>query len=175
MLEVEVKAKIKNLEEFKKRLKETNAKFLKTEIQEDLYFNHPCRDFAETDEALRIRKINDKTFLTYKGKRLDAETKTREEIEINCGEEISEILTLLGFKTVANVQKDRKEYEFEKLHICVDKVEQLGNFVEIEGKNLTYKDKIFEILKFFGIEKGETLTLSYMELLMEKIKCGIKK
>ncbi|NCN65330.1 MAG: class IV adenylate cyclase [Candidatus Altiarchaeum hamiconexum] len=175
MLEVEVKAKIKNLEEFKKRLKETNAKFLKTEIQEDLYFNHPCRDFAETDEALRIRKINDKTFLTYKGKRLDAETKTREEIEINCGEEISEILTLLGFKTVANVQKDRKEYEFEKLHICVDKVEQLGNFVEIEGKNLTDKDKIFEILKFFGIEKGETLTLSYMELLMEKIKCGIKK
>jgi len=175
MLEVEVKAKIKNLEEFKKRLKETNAKFLKTEIQEDLYFNHPCRDFAETDEALRIRKINDKTFLTYKGKRLDAETKTREEIEINCGEEISEILTRLGFKTVANVQKDRKEYEFEKLHICVDKVEQLGNFVEIEGKNLTDKDKIFEILKFFGIEKGETLTLSYMELLMEKIKCGIKK
>ncbi len=169
MLEVEVKAKIKNLDKFEKKLTEINGKFLKREIQEDAYFNHPWRDFAKTDEALRIRKIGNETFLTYKGKRLDAETKTREEIEIKCGEEISEILTLLGFKVVANVKKSRTEYLFENLHICVDDVEQLGNFVEIEGKELKDKSKIFEILKIFEIEKSETLTKSYLELLTEKI------
>ncbi|MDI6730089.1 MAG: class IV adenylate cyclase [Candidatus Altarchaeum sp.] len=169
MLEVEVKAKIKNPEKFEKKLTEINAKILKREIQEDVYFNHPCRDFAKTDEALRIRKIGNETFLTYKGKRLDAETKTREEIEIKCGEEISEILTRLGFKVGANVKKSRIEYLFENLHICVDDVEQLGNFVEIEGKELKDKSKIFEILKIFEIEKSETLTKSYLELLTEKI------
>ncbi|CEG13205.1 conserved hypothetical protein [groundwater metagenome] len=169
MLEVEVKAKIKNPDKFEKKLTKINAKFLKREIQEDVYFNHPCRDFAKTDEALRIRKIGNETFLTYKGKRLDAEAKTREEIEIKCGEEISEILTRLGFKAVANVKKSRTEYLFENLHICVDDVEQLGNFVEIEGKKLTDNDKIFEILKFFGIEKSESIIKSYPELLTEKI------
>ncbi|PKP56980.1 MAG: class IV adenylate cyclase, partial [Candidatus Altiarchaeales archaeon HGW-Altiarchaeales-1] len=64
MLEVEVKAKINDLEKFEKRLNEINAKFLKKEIQEDIYFNHPCRDFAKTDEALRIRKTGNETFLT---------------------------------------------------------------------------------------------------------------
>ncbi|CEG11584.1 conserved hypothetical protein [groundwater metagenome] len=106
--------------------------------------------------------------MTYKGKRLDAEAKTRDEIEIKCGEEISEILTRLDFKAVANVKKSRTEYLFENLHICVDDVEQLGNFVEIEGKNLVDKGKIFEILKFFGIEKSESITKSYLELLTEK-------
>ncbi len=168
MLEVEVKAKINDLEKFEKRLNEINAKFLKKEIQEDIYFNHPCRDFAKTDEALRIRKTGNETFLTYKGKRLDAETKTREEIEIKCGEEISEILNRLGFVAVANVKKVRREYLFEILHICVDDVEHLGNFVEIEGKDLKDKSKIFEILKFFEIEKSECLTKSYLELLMER-------
>lgn len=170
MLEVEVKAKIKNLDKFERKLSEINAKFLKKEIQEDVYFNHPCRDFAKTDEALRIRKIGNETFLTYKGKRLDAETKTREEIEIKCDEEISEILTRLGFKAVTNVKKTRKEYLFENLHIYVDDVEGLGNFVEIEGKELKDKDKIFEILRFFEIEKSETIIKSYLELLIEKNK-----
>jgi len=170
MLEVEVKAKIKNLKEFEKILKSINAKFLKEEIQEDIYFNHPYRDFAETDEALRIRKINNEVFLTYKGKRLDTETKTREEIEINCGEKISEILTKLGFNAVATVKKIRKEYEFENLHICVDDVEHLGNFVEIEGKDMKDKTKIFGILNIFGIEKSESITKSYLELLMDVFK-----
>lgn len=168
MLEVEVKAKIKNLKIFKEILNDMGAKFLKKEVQEDVYFNHPCNDFVKTDEVLRIRKINSETFLTYKGKRLDKETKTRDEIEIKCDKEIFEILNRLGFKVVANVKKARTEYIFENLIVCVDKVNGLGNFVEIESKNLKDKKRLFEILNFFGIEKGESITKSYLELLMEK-------
>lgn len=170
MLEVEIKAKIKNLDEFKNRLNEMNVNFLKEEVHEDIYFNHPCKDFAKTDEALRIRKIGDETFLTYKGKRFDTETKTREEIEIKCDKEISEILMLLDFKAVAKIKKRRSKYQFKNLHICVDEVDELGNFVEIECECLSEKSKIFEILKHFGIEKSETITKSYLELLMEKNK-----
>ena len=49
---------------------------------EDIYLNHPARDFAETNEAFRIRRISDENRITYKGPRRSGPTKTREEIEI---------------------------------------------------------------------------------------------
>ena len=49
--------------------------------QVDTYFSHPARDFAATDEALRIRSIDQENFVTYKGPKLDATTKTRREID----------------------------------------------------------------------------------------------
>lgn len=53
----------------------------------DLYFQHPCRDFAKTDEGFRVRCQDyeggeSQCFLTYKGPKIDPETKTRKEIDI---------------------------------------------------------------------------------------------
>ena len=50
----------------------------------DHYLNAPDRDFARTDEALRLRRIGENTFLTYKGPRRDAASKTRTEVEVPC-------------------------------------------------------------------------------------------
>ena len=36
-------------------------------VQRDEYFSHPCRDFAATDEAFRVRRAGDDWFVTYKG------------------------------------------------------------------------------------------------------------
>src|SRR4029079_17138635 len=51
-------------------------------VQVDQYFAHPCRDFASTDEALRIRTTGGASFVTYKGPKVDKTTKTRREIEL---------------------------------------------------------------------------------------------
>jgi adenylate cyclase class 2 len=53
-----------------------------TAEQVDRYFNHPSRDFAVTDEALRLRRTDDTLAITWKGPRLDATAKTRREIEL---------------------------------------------------------------------------------------------
>src|ERR1700754_4532568 len=50
--------------------------------QEDVYLNHPARDFAQTNEAFRIRRIGAANLITYKGPKRDGPTKTREEIEL---------------------------------------------------------------------------------------------
>ena len=55
MIEVEVKAKIENFEDMKKKLENLGAIKSKKEFQEDIYFNSPIVDFAKSDEALRIR------------------------------------------------------------------------------------------------------------------------
>src|SRR5918998_918084 len=50
--------------------------------QEDVYLSHPARDFAATNEALRLRRVGKSNRITYKGARRTGPTKTREEIEI---------------------------------------------------------------------------------------------
>ena len=75
-------------------------------VQRDRYFNHPSRDFAQTDEALRIRTQGRETRITYKGPIVDSQTKTRREIEIPVGahdgddEKLAQVLVLLGFREV---------------------------------------------------------------------------
>ncbi|WP_461865129.1 class IV adenylate cyclase [Thermococcus sp.] len=155
--------------------------FMRRERQEDVYFQHPCRDFAETDEALRIRikKFNGhfEAFLTYKGPKLDSISKTREEIEvpINDVEAYLTILRHLGFKEVISVEKTREKYYVEKgVTITLDEVEGLGKFVEIEelaGEGADIEGevkKLRRILMELGVRKFERK--SYLELLQRGMK-----
>ena len=160
MIEVEVKAKIRSFDEMRKRLDEVNAVKVKTEHQEDRYFNSPVRDFAQTDEALRIRetKSDEKhnLFITYKGPKIDAKSKTREEV----------------FKEVRTVVKDREYYQYENYEISLDNVHGLEPYMEIEislEDNSDYskaQESIFELFEKLGITDGFERT-SYLELLEE--------
>src|SRR5262245_59361130 len=80
----------------------------------DHYFNAPDRDFARTDEALRLRRTGDANFVTYKGPKRDAQTKTRTEIEVplaggdEAAGQFARLLTSLGYRPVAVVRKRRR-------------------------------------------------------------------
>src|SRR5438046_2583453 len=82
MLEVEMKFAVEDFTPLTRRLWEWHA-FADAEHQEaDHYFNAPDRDFAQTDEALRVRRSGSYNCVTYKGPKLEAQTKTRTEIEV---------------------------------------------------------------------------------------------
>ncbi|BAA30938.1 class IV adenylate cyclase [Pyrococcus horikoshii] len=177
MYEVELKG-YANDEIFEK-VRET-FEFMRKEIHEDIYYQHPCRDFSKTDEALRIRikRFNghNEVFLTYKGPKIDEKSKTRLEIEVEIQEDVDkyfELLDRLGFKEVLKVVKTREKYYVEKgVTITLDEVEGLGKFIEIETL-VKEKDEIPEaveklekILRELGVEKFERR--SYLELLLEK-------
>ena len=66
-LEVEQKYRIENPAALRARLVALGAEFAPAVRQVDAYFNHPARDFAQTDEAFRIRSIGGENYLTYKG------------------------------------------------------------------------------------------------------------
>ncbi len=153
--------------------------FMRKERQEDLYFQHPCRDFAETDEALRIRikKFNGhfEAFLTYKGPKLDRISKTRREIEvpINDVDAYIDILHSLGFREVISVEKTREKYYVEKgITITLDEVEGLGKFIEIEklaGGDVSIDQEVENLKKMLldlGVRKFERR--SYLELLLQR-------
>lgn len=169
---MEVEAKFKLKPGVEKKITE-NAEFLEEKEEFDVYFNHPCRDFAKTDEALRLR-VEKKIKLTYKGPKVDLETKSREEVnlEVNSFQEAVRLMEFLGFTKFKTIKKRRRIYKMRNAMICVDSVEGLGDFIEIEVEGgLENKEEIFRIAEILGYSKAESIRLSYLEML-EKIKAG---
>ncbi|MFM8476897.1 MAG: class IV adenylate cyclase, partial [Planctomycetaceae bacterium] len=112
----------------------------------DEYFQHPCRDFKVTDEALRIRLSGGVVELTWKGPKLDPRTKSRKELELTVNEmaetsdqrhnRLREILLALGFSSAGLVHKTRHTAKFlfhqRLVQVSIDTVEDLGLFAELE-------------------------------------------
>ena len=166
-MEVEIKSKVEDLSKVEKKLLGLGAHFLKEMKEEDEYFNHPCRDFAQTDEALRIR--NDGT-LTYKGPKVDKDTKSREEINVEIGDRNSmrKLLISLGFLPVEKVNKKRKYYRLGEIIVTLDEVEDLGSFIEVEciGEYESCRKKVLQLADLLGLK--EFIRESYLEMLLEK-------
>lgn len=142
MFEVELKFSVTDRQPIIDRLVRLGASPLEELEQRDVYFRHPMRDFAATDEALRLRSVNGRHCVTYKGPVIDAHTKTRREIEVLLAEgdevdrQFSEILGHLGFLPVRSVQKHRTPWHLiwhnRDFEVALDDVADLGTFVEIE-------------------------------------------
>mgnify|MGYP000430345190 CR=1 FL=1 len=175
MLEVEIKAKVKNLDEIEKKLLEMGAYLIGIEKQEDIYFTSPFKDFKKSDEALRLRKSNEVYYLSYKGPKLDSKAKIREEVQVEVDPRIVIILENLGFSQGPKVEKVRKIYSLDDVKICLDRVKNLGDFIEIETiqrykETDEIKKELFDILEKLGIDKSNATIKSYLELLEEKKK-----
>lgn len=142
MLEVEMKFPARDFSAVLSYLKGRAALEPVQRAESDHYFNAPDRDFAQTDEALRLRRVGAHNCVTYKGPKRDALTKTRTEIEVSlaqgdkAAEDFMSILRQLGYRPVAVVHKLRRIYTLEQanmhIEVCLDEVDQLGCFVELE-------------------------------------------
>ena len=173
MIEVEVKAHVKKISKIEQVIQQENAQYLKTVHQRDIYFKHPARNFAKTDEALRIRhEEHAQARVTYKGPKLDRKSKSREEFElkINKPEILEQIFVKLDYIPVTGVEKIRKLYKLGDMMISLDKVKDVGDFIEVELEAVSkddYKDKrnlILSKLEKWGIQKSQRERLSYLEL-----------
>src|SRR5687767_3093241 len=139
-IEVEQKFRVSNLAGIATRLVALGGTLGEAELQIDRYFNHPARDFAQTDEALRTRQVGEKNYVTYKGPKLDSTTKTRREIEVPiapgdvAAEQFAELLVALGFRPVAEVRKHRRKTTLDhggrRIEVVLDEVERVGDYVE---------------------------------------------
>lgn len=172
MLEIEVKVRADH-QQVKKLLADMGADPIGVQHHRDTYFNAPHRDFANTDEALRIRWVNGRSVMTYKGKKLDTVSKTREEFETEvAGGNARSILLALGFYESGFVKKTREVFKYENMTICLDNVGDLGEFIEVEiiaeSDIETHKKQIFSFLKKFGIGEEDSIRTSYLEMVLEQ-------
>lgn len=179
MLEVEMKFAADDLAALEAKLAAWGARADAPRLDADHYFNAPDRDFARTDEALRIRRMGDANCVTYKGPKRDAQTKTRTEIEVPLGageqvaEQFAQLLTHLGYRAVAIVCKRRRVRHAERdgfpLEVCLDEVEGVGSFVEIEimapeERLDAAKAVVLKVAAELGLSGSERR--SYLEMLL---------
>jgi len=180
--EVEQKYPVDDLEATKRHLVDMGATIGPVKVEVDTYFAHPCRDFAETDEALRIRQIGDVHYLTYKGSKVDETTKTRPELELPLSSDPAEasrwpkLLQALGFTKVAVVRKERRKVSVtvqgEEVEVCLDRVESVGEFVELEW--IAQDESLLPAGRSLLASLAQTLGLieserrSYLELLLTR-------
>jgi adenylate cyclase class 2 len=174
MIEIEIKARADH-EALRKILKQAGAAMEKMVEQSDSYYNAPHRDFALTDEALRLRDQGGQVYMTYKGKKLDQGSKTRKEVEVEVADlkKTEEILLSLGFRKTLEVHKTREIYHLDGAEICLDRVEGLGDFVELEtlavdeSSMAERRDMLIDTLRGLGVKDG-LIRESYLEMLLNK-------
>ena len=168
------------------KLADLGATFGDPVTQADTYYAHPVRDFAATDEALRVRVVTGpdgvpRGRLTYKGPKLDAATKTREEFEppLADGPEpvaaLSAAFDRLGFRPVLTVTKTRRTARFKigggrTCEAAHDQVEGLGQFLELEttADSVTLsaaREALLTLAADLALGDGERR--GYLEMLLE--------
>lgn len=179
MYEVEVKVPADH-GPVRERLEASGAESIGRVEQMDTYFDAPHRDFAETDEALRVRRAvqdgESDARITYKGPLIESASKTRTEIEtaVGSGDEATSIFEALGFDPVATVEKTRDRYTLDEYTIALDDVVGLGEYVEVETETPEDEDAVeaaregaFDVLRGLGLDPNDQLRTSYLGLLLE--------
>ncbi|MEE1085613.1 MAG: class IV adenylate cyclase [Schaedlerella sp.] len=187
MIEVEIKLPIKSRECVEAELQKlgfSSGNFMR---ESDIYFNSDNYDLRQKDMALRIRSCENLTtgesdaVMTYKGPKLDSISMTRKELEteVEDAKVCQEILKGIGFTKVYPVCKLRQYYHMEQITACVDEVEGLGEFLELEiivaGEEEREEalERLEEILTKLGYGMEETTRSSYLSILQRKKRKSI--
>ena len=124
----------------KRRLVEINAKLADlgaefgSEVFEENYL-HRGGVLNERDAVLRLRKIGDRTILTYKERyKEDSDVKHRIEHETDVADvdAMERIIQALGYKLSVVYEKHRKTWHFKNVEVVLDEL-PFGWYMEIEG------------------------------------------
>jgi adenylate cyclase class 2 len=169
MLEIEVKIKIEHLTEVKEKILSQGAKLVKERhSHDDTFYDFSSLELRRKHHALRVRKINKKTFLTFKGpEQKSRKFKIREEYETEVKNErhLRKILKSLELQPVFQYSKFRTVFRRKKLIVCLDET-PIGNFLELEGQ----QSEIVKFAQGLNFSKEDFIKLDYIQLIQKEKK-----
>jgi len=178
MREIEVKAKIEDFQSIIKKLKEMGCEFSEPMNQKDKIFLNKDMKFTDIVYAteiiqgtnvLRVRESNGKIKLTLKIPQKNEMDCIEREVEVNDAKQILDILEYLGYREVIKVNKTRKKCKLGDYEICLDEVENLGKFIELEkmsdGNAEEVQEELLQFLLKLGIKKESRVLQGYDTLI----------
>lgn len=175
-IEVEIKIKIAEMEEIKKKIISLDFKLIKPKFFEyNIIFDTNNKNLKKNC-LLRLRKENTHNVLTLKRtpwKVSDfSRYKIREEIEteVTDFEKTKEILAILGFEIYFIYEKYREIYQKKNIKIMIDQT-PIGDYIEIEAQ----KAKIDEVSHQLGFNKEHYINKSYYSLYRQHQQTGHMK
>lgn len=183
-IEIEAKYILHNPQECANKLEVIAKALLKDQLQCDHYFIPQHRNFllaSPISEWLRIRETKSGSTLNYKnwhnkkGLTLSCD---EYEIAIEKPNIMKIILTELDFKEIVTVEKYRSSWLYRGVEISIDKVTNLGSYVEFEIKESSNEETskhnklIQSIISDFNFDLGEQNYEGYPILILNNKKDG---
>lgn len=176
MIEMELKALLRNKSAVKKKLEEYGCKWSGVCLQVDTIYemNNVWKKVGVP--IFRIRKCNNEKILTLKMLEEDMNTAKELELTISDDEMMDKMLKAIGFFPKVQVIKRREITKYRGFNICIDEVSNLGLFIEIEKLSLEseYKEKVYSDMKMIlaelGVSENDIQQEKYYEMLLENVK-----
>lgn len=173
--EIEVKARVTNKEVIISRLSAWECVLSEPIEQHDtiyVNFDSDYTTYMPGTNFLRIRKTPTKTYFTLKQPQTNELDNIEKEVEISDAGTFAEALQLMGYHEVIRVHKVRRKTQYRDMEICLDEVDGLGTFIEIEmmsDEDAEYvQEKLFEVLQLLGVSREDQVfqgydTLAYIQ------------
>lgn len=168
MQEVEVKILNIDRKRIEQKLRFLGAeKYFEGEIHA-LFFDFPTQSITNSQGMLRLRRIGERTELTFKDAISSAETKVRNEreIEVSDFDTTKKILESLGLSVWLEMKKHRTTYslpdarfELDKHH---DQYEFVPEFLEIEASD---PDTVYKYAQLLGFEEKDLKPWTILDIV----------
>jgi len=164
---IEVKAKVSDLNEIRKKVLQLEHHYVGIDHQKDTYFNTQAGRMK-----LRQSKLSGAYIILYFRDDIQGpKSSTYQMIPVKDSDGVKALLSqMLGLQVV--VEKEREIFLYENVRIHLDRVMGLGDFMELEAvmdnqynDKKKEKEKVEYLLGILDIKHNDLLSKSYRELV----------
>jgi predicted adenylyl cyclase CyaB len=181
MREIEIKARVADRENILSQLADLGCELSAPVSQEDIVFAQKVgstKEFLTNSVFLRIRQTEEGVVLTlkYNPDRQGAPDAmpVEHEVSVDSRSELEAMLSFLDFKPMVTVKKTRRSGHYKNWEICIDEVEELGTFVEVEQMAEHDEDiepireAIMAFMRSLGVAEEDLLVNRYDIQMLER-------
>jgi adenylate cyclase, class 2 len=168
--ETEIKLALRDPQDGRRRLRAAGFRVHKKRIfEENTLFDTPSLKLRKAQSLLRVRQAGPAFKITYKGRPLSSDLKSREELEttIESHEAMAAILGRLGFAPVFRYQKYRTELR-QRPGAGTATLDEtpIGAYLELEGSPAWIR----RTARMLGFSSKDYITASYGKLYLDWCK-----
>ncbi len=181
MREIEIKLRVDNLKAVEEQLKANGCHLSEPIKQHDVIYTKDGDVEAwsvakEGDITIRIRHLEFGASLTFKQQKSGEMDNLEYETEIKDPTATHQILLALGFIPGVEVKKVRRKGKLGDYEICLDSVEELGTFVELEklvednADPIEVREELFKVLESLGLSRDQEEVKGYDTQIFQKLQ-----
>jgi len=185
MREIEIKARVANKQALIGRLLQQGIEVSDPVTQHDRVFGMigPNEDDGGDNDLpwLRIRSEihaeDTRHIFTFKKSVTNQMDSIEHETEVFDDSELEKIITRLGFVPYSDLVKTRQKARLGDIEICIDSVDGLGDFIEVEKLTEDQVDydvvalELWSVLNDLSISRDDHVTDGY-DVMMNKLLAG---
>lgn len=173
MREIEIKTRVADKQSLLNALKDRGVELSEPIKQHDVVYGIAgTEDNAPDSIWLRIRTENDtKTIFTLKKQHAGGLDSIEHETEVSDSKELEAIIATMGYTLYSDLTKTRQKAAYKDIEICVDEVEQLGVFIEVEkltdidADGAAIANELWRHLESFGVDRDNEVFDGYDVLI----------